>query len=167
MGLSYQQNSVFERLTENNAIVRDMNAAIRGRANFLTAASTAIVGLIAAAKFLPSGHENLGVEYVLLALVCLCSVGMYWRAALIWRSENTELPGTCNLDKLYSAYIGQEIDVAFHNLLSDLCEAVDKNLLVNQKKASHLDAMVRIFMIQLTLLAISVAWGPLTHLFGN
>jgi uncharacterized protein (DUF1501 family) len=108
--ITYHQRFVFDRIIANNEMFARLNNDMKGRASFITAASTAIVGIITAARFLPSSSTNQGFEFILLALVCLCSVGIYWFAALLWKSGNTALTGTSNMDVLYDSYISKEPD---------------------------------------------------------
>lgn len=157
-GLTYQQNAVLERLQRNNEMFLQLNNDIKGRANFLIAASTSIVGIITAAKFLPDTSASEGAEFVLLSLVCLCSIGIYWYASLIWKGGHTALDGTDNVDALYDSYINKERDVAYCNMLSDLCTAFGNNRNENLSRGGNLEIMVKIFMAQLFFLALSVGW---------
>ena len=157
-GLTYQQNAVLERLQRNNEMFLQLNNDIKGRANFLITASTSIVGVITAAKFLPNTTASEGAEFVLLSLVCLCSIGIYWYASLIWKGGYTALDGSNDVDTLYDSYISKEIDVAYCNMLSDLCTAFDNNRNENLSRGENLETMVKIFMTQLFLLALSVGW---------
>ncbi|MGY8873279.1 MAG: hypothetical protein ACKVJE_22870 [Pseudomonadales bacterium] len=163
--LTYQQRSVFERLSENNNKFAQLNNDMRNRANFLTAASTAIVAIITAAKFLPNTIASDGYEFILLSLVCLCSIGIYWFAALIWKGGNTTLTGTSNLEKLYGSYINKDVDVAYCNMLADLCVAFDQNKIGNSVKGRYLDWMVIFFILQLGFLALSIGWASFAALF--
>ncbi len=90
-GLIYQQKLVFDRAQQGNEKIMSMNEAIRGRANFVTAASTAIVGLITAAKFLPAESSGSNAESLLLAAVYVASIAIYWLAALVWKGGETAL----------------------------------------------------------------------------
>jgi len=157
--LSYQQRAIFERLADNNEKFSQLNNDMKSRANFLTAASTAIVGIITAAKFLPSSIASTGYEFILLSFVCLCSIGIYWFAALIWKGGNTALAGTSNLDRLYDSYIGLDADTAYGNMLSDLCSTFDQNERGNAARGRYLDRMVIFFICQLIFLALSVGWA--------
>jgi hypothetical protein len=157
-GLTYQQNAVLERLKRNNEIFLQLNSDIKGRANFLIAASTSIVGVITAAKFLPNTATSEGTEFLLLSLVCLCSIGIYWYASLIWKGGYTALDGSDNVDTLYDSYINKERDIAYCNMLSDLCTAFRNNKKENLSRGKNLEIMVNIFMAQLFFLALSVGW---------
>jgi len=159
--LTYQQKIVFERAKEGNDKILVMNDAIRGRANFVTAASTAIIGLITAAKFLPADTSGGNSESLLLAGVCICSVGIYWLAALIWKGGETSLSGTTDVDFLYSSYISKSEDVAYCNFLQDVCEATEKNIEENTLQSSRLGRMIFAFIVQLSLLALSIAWSSI------
>lgn len=156
--LSYQQKIVLERLNAGNERIISLNDGIRGKANFITTASTAVVGLITAAKFLPAGKPGAGTEYILLALVCLFSVFIYWLAALVWKGGATTISGTTNVDLLYESYIGKNLDVAYCNFLTDLCKSMDENRAENGLQATRLDRMVVAFIVQLAFLALSIAW---------
>lgn len=157
--LTYQQRAIFERISVNNEKFAQLNNDMKGRANFLTAASTAIIGIITAAKFLPDSNASAGYEFILLSLVCLCSIGIYWFAALIWKGGNTALTGTSNLDKLYDSYINKDADVSYGNMLADLCKAFDQNELNNATRGRYLDRMVMFFICQLAFLAVSIGWA--------
>lgn len=157
--LTYQQRAIYERLADNNERFSQFNNDIKNRANFLTAASTAIVGIITAAKFLPNSTASNGYEFILLSLVCLCSIGIYWFAALIWQGGVTDLAGTSNLDGLYDSYISKDQDTAYCNMLSDLCEAFKKNKAANTLRGRRLDIIVMFFILQLALLAVSIGWA--------
>jgi hypothetical protein len=100
------------------------------------------VGIITAAKFLPNSNGGNGAEFLLLALVCLCSIGIYWFAAIIWKGGETKLTGTPDIDVLYESYIGLEKDTAYCNFLADLCSAFEDNQKDNQKRGNFLDMMV-------------------------
>ncbi|WP_299075489.1 hypothetical protein [uncultured Paraglaciecola sp.] len=156
--LTYQQKVVIERINVGNEKVLTANEAIKGRANFITGASTAVVGIITAAKYLPSGAANEGFEYILLALVCTCSIAIYWLAALVWKGGVTAISGSTDIDVLYESYIGQDIDTAYCNFLADTCEAKKKNSNENALQAARLDRMIFTFMMQLALLALAIGW---------
>lgn len=162
--LTYQQQFVFDRIFANNEKFAQLNNDMKGRANFITAASTAIVGIITAAKFLPSSNTSEGYEFILLALVCLCSVGIYWFAALLWKGGNTALTGTNNIDVLYDSYISKDADVAYCNALIDLCSAFEQNERGNARLGRLLDQMIAFFIAQLSLLAISIGWASVANL---
>lgn len=162
--LTYQQDAVFKRLSANNERFAQLNNDIKSRANFLTAASTAIVGIITAAKFLPNSISSDGFEFILLSLVCLCSIGIYWFAALLWKGGNTELTGTSDLDMLYESYIGKEADTAYCNMLADLCAAFEQNKKENVLRGKHLDKIVLFFIFQLSFLALSIGWASFAAL---
>jgi len=157
--LTYQQISVLDRAKENNRAVALFNADIRRRATFVTGASTAIVGLITAARFLPSREGDQGVELALLGLVCLCSVAMYGLAAAVWRSGEAFLPGRAHIDSLYKSFISADLDTAYHNLLQDECAAMNLNTAANSDRARLFDWIVGVFMVQLSLLALAISWG--------
>ncbi|MCQ3829279.1 hypothetical protein HXX02_07460 [Microbulbifer elongatus] len=156
--LTYQQKMVFDRLTAGNERITSLNEAIRGRANFITAASTAIVGLITAAKFIPKEHSGTGIEYILLASVCIFSVAIYWLAALIWKGGATSISGSTDVDFLYDSYIGKNSDAAYCNFLSDLCKCMDENREENALQGRRLDRMILVFILQLSILALSIGW---------
>lgn len=162
--LTYQQKFVIERLAAGNEKVLAMNDAIRGRANFVTGASTAIVGLITAAKFLPANNDSSGVEFIFLAIVCLCSVAIYWLAALVWKGGKMTVPGGTNIDALYDSYISKEPDVAYGNFLSDLSKSMEENVRENALQAARLDRMIIAFISQLFFLALSIAWASVAVL---
>jgi hypothetical protein len=157
--LTYQQQFVLERLIKANEKVVENSTALRVRANFVTAASTVIVGLITTAKFLPKSVPDKSSELILLALVCLCSIGIYFFAALIWKGGTTELASTSDVDKLYDSYIAQDEDNAYHNFLVDEAAAFDKNRQENYHQAKRLDYLVWAFMLQLFLLATAIGWS--------
>lgn len=159
--LTYQQKVVFDRAISSNDRILAMNDAIRGRANFVTAGSTAIVGLVTAAKFLPTSNTSDGMENLLLALVCICSVAIYWLAALIWKGGETSLTGSTNIDTLYRSYISVNMDVAYCNFLQDLCKATDDNIKENKLQSSRLGRMIFAFIVQLALLALTIGWSSL------
>jgi len=159
--LTYQQKVVFNRAIAGNDRILAMNDAIRSRANFVTTGSTAIVGLVTAAKFLPSGNTDDSIEYLFLALVCICSVAIYWLVALIWRGGETSLSGTTDVDILYRSYISVDMDVAYCNFLQDLCRATEENIKENTLQASRLGRMIFAFIVQLALLALSIGWSSL------
>ncbi|GAB3380805.1 hypothetical protein NCG89_00825 [Spongiibacter taiwanensis] len=163
-GISYQQRVIFERVSENNEKFARLNNDMKNRANFITAASTAIVGIITAAKFLPDSASSRGFEFAFLSLVCLCSIGIYWFAALIWKGGNTALTGTFDVDKLYDSYISKDIDVAYCNMLTDLCSAFEQNEKENAARGRYLDRMVQFFILQLVFLAISIGWASFASL---
>ncbi len=159
--LSYQQNLVYERLQKGNEKVLAANEAIKGRASFVTGASTVVVGLITAAKYLPSSADSQGFEYILLAMVCACSISIYWFAALVWKGGKTSIPGGTDIDFLYDSYIGKKVDEAYCNFLADLCKAKNENSEENTMQAKRLDNMILAFMAQLALLALAIAWTSL------
>lgn len=162
--LTYQQRLVFDRIFAHNEKFFQLNGDIKSRASFITTASTAIVGIITAAKFLPSSNVGEGHEFILLSLVCLCSVGIYWFAALVWKGVNTDLPGACDIDILYNEYISKDIDTAYCNALKDLCCAFEKNKGHNATIGRLLDRIVYFFIAQLSLLAISIGSGSVAGL---
>ncbi len=163
-GLTYQQKLVFDRLFANNEKIAQLNNDMKSRASFITAASTLIVGIITAAKFLPSTSSSDGVEFFLLALVCLCSVGIYWFAALLWKGGNMALSGTGDIDALYDQYISQDLDAAFGNALKDLGNTFEMNQEDNAARGRLLDKIVYFFIAQLALLALSISLPTITNI---
>ena len=159
--LTYQQKLVFERLSANHEMLITMDKELKSRTTYITTASTAIVGIITAAKFLPENSSGEGFEFILLALVCLLSVGVYGFAALIWRGGVTVLPGHADLDQLYEGYISKAADSAYCNALSDLCFAFEANLKDNMRRGRLLDGLVICFVAQLGILAIAISYSSI------
>jgi hypothetical protein len=159
--LTYQQSVVYERLQNDNEKVLTSNEAIKSRASFVTGASTAVVGLITAAKYLPSSGDSQGFEYILLAMVCACSIAISWFAALVWKGGKTSIAGSADIDFLYEAYIGKNADEAYCNFLADLCQTKIENSAENTAQAKRLDKMICAFIVQLALLSVAIAWTSL------
>lgn len=154
--LNYQQIAVFERVSNNNETVKDHNAGMRGRASLVATASAAVVGLVTAAEFLPGSSENNGIGLAILSLTYLCTVAIYFFTAQVWKTGITSLPGGFDLDHLYDAYISQDEDQAYANLLKDECEAFRINTQENDRKGSALNRAVNVFILQLLILALSI-----------
>lgn len=165
--LTFQQRLVFDRIFENNNKFIQLNNDMRGRASFVTAASTAIVGIITAAKFLPNSSASDGFEFILLALVCSSSIGIYWIAALLWKGGNTALTGTHDIDVLYDSYISVDADIAYCNALKDLCSAFEQNEKDNARRGRLLDRMIMFFIFQLLFLVVSIAWTSVASLLNT
>ncbi len=160
--LTQQQVMVYERLLAGHDLVCESNRGLVGRANALLLASSVVIGVVVAARFLPdSTPSGFAVEYLLLGLVCLCSVVMHGFALMLWRGGLTMVPGTLSVDELYDDYIGQELDDAYYNLLRDLCGTIADNQALGMRLGRYLDGIVIGFISQLVFLFSAIAWGSL------
>lgn len=164
--LSQQQVDVYERLIAGHRLVIESSKSLVGRANTVLAASSVIVGIVTAARFLPEGGaKGFSVEFVLLGVVCLCSVVMCVAAGLLWRGGYTMIPGSLDVDVLYGNHISQELDISYYNLLLDLCGTVADNQALSMRLGRYLDVMVCAFILQLFFLTLSIVWGSIASFF--
>lgn len=159
--LTYQQQAVYARLESANEEIKSLNMAMRSRASFIAAASTAIVALITTAKFLPASGVSNNVESFLLALVCLCSIVLYFFVSLIWRGAEVFHAGSSDHKVLYNEYLLKDLSVAYGNMLVDLCHVKQQNAAENRNKSRQLNWVIIVFMIQLLLLALAIAWSSI------
>ena len=162
--LSYQQKAVFDRIEINNERVLASTNSFRLRATAVTTSSAILVGLITSAKYLPDSNNNAGVEFILLALACLMSIGIVVLASLIWRHGEFQTPGGSDVDKLYDSYISKEEDTAYANLLIDACHAFEANRTENKMQGKRFDRIIYVFIFQLFVLATSVGWSSICAL---
>jgi len=160
-GRSYQQQLVSKRLKDNWEKTLKYNDDLDKRATIIVSASSIVVGIVAAGKFLPDQSSSFSVESVVLGLVCFCSVWMYWYAIQVWRTSLKAMPGTTDVMSLYTQYIALSEDEAFNHALIDLSYAVSECVAENKRKAEMVDSVVRIFQFQVALLGIAIAWSGL------
>ena len=93
--------SVHKKVPQRQILtINDLNK----RATLITGASSIIVGIVAAAKFLPERSASFSVESALLGVVCGCSVVMYWYAVQVWRASLKAMPGTTDVDDVRPVY---------------------------------------------------------------
>jgi hypothetical protein len=157
--LNYQQATVMSLAKERLNKLYEFNEMLRKRVAAVCAASTAIVGIVSAAKFLPRQSSGLDVESVLLGLVCLLSVLLYWFAAKSLLPGLAAIPGSTNTDVLFDEYLVKDVEVAFNNFLIDICAASDKALEQNTSNAGILKSVLVVFQVQIAVLAIAIAWS--------
>lgn len=162
--LTYQQQLVFERLQDTWERILKYNEDLDKRATLITAASSVIVGIVAAAKFLPKENNSSDFESVLLGCVCGASVLMYWNASIVWSLTKKPMPGTFNVRELYEEYIAQDENTAFNNALIDLSDAVKVCTEENMKKSQFVDNITLWFRIQIGILGFSIAWAGISNI---
>lgn len=155
--LSYQQNLVFDRLVDTWEKTLEYNDDLDKRTTLITGASSIVVGIVAAAKFLPEHANGFSVESVLLGVVCMGSVLMYWYAIDVWRASLKAMPGTTSVDVLFDQYIALSKDVAYNNALIDLTAALEKCVEENRRKSERVEKIVRVFQFQIAMLGTAIA----------
>ena len=164
-GRSYQQQLVAKRLHDNWEKTLKYNDDLDKRATLITSASSIVVGIVAAAKFLPNHSSSFSVESVLLGVVCLCSVVMYWYAIQVWRTSLKAMPGTTDVMALYEQYIALSEDEAYNNGLIDLSHALSECVAENERKAGMVEKVVRVLQVQVALLGVAIAWSGISSLW--
>tara|TARA_R110000868_G_C10678130_1_gene747273 strand:- start:87 stop:614 length:528 start_codon:yes stop_codon:yes gene_type:complete len=157
--LSEQQKRVESRLNDSWGRTLKYNDEIDTRAKSIVTASSVIVGIVVAAKFLPKETAGFNVETVLLGVVCLCSVLMYWYAIDVWRYTAKTMPGSVSVDALYDEYIAVDVVECFNNSLIDLCDAMKQCVAENQRKSATVEKIAKVFQVQVALLALAVGWS--------
>lgn len=165
--LSYQQNAVLARLSENLMLIRGFTDSIRSRASILCTASTALVAIITAARFLPQHTAGFTLESVLLGLVCLCTVGMYWCGGQIWRASAVPIANCTDPTVLYEKYIALDQYVAYNQFLIDQAKAVELALVENKRQGGYLNKMTTVFQTQIGILAFAIAWPGIQSVWGG
>ena len=163
---TYQQQIVEERLLDNWEKTVKYNDDLDRRTTVITSASTIVVGIVAAGKFLPDHSKALSVESVLLGLVCLASVVMYWFATQVWGASLKAMPGSHDVNELYEQYIAKSEDEAYNNSLIDLAYALRGCVYENARKSNLVDNVVKTFQVQLALLALAIAWTGIAAMFN-
>jgi hypothetical protein len=165
---TYQQKLVWDRLCENFETVSSLNEKLESRATLITTSSAAIVGIVTAAKFLPStAPQSFGIESVLLAVVCSCAIAMFWYGSRVWIPREKAIPGSTNPTVLYEQYIVLPEDVAFNNALIDLGHAVNVGIQANDVKANAVISMIHVLQLQLLLLAVAIGWSGCAALWNS
>jgi hypothetical protein len=162
--LTYQQNVVYNRLDETLKFSRESFRGIRSRATLVCAASTTIVGIITAAKFLPKSAAESNPETVLLGLVCICSIFIYRGAGKLWGSAAAEDAGTTDTNRLFDEYLSKDKGTAYNNFLIDLAATVKSEVKANRDIGDQLDRIILAFQWQLGLLAGAILWPALAAL---
>ena len=157
--LTYQQNVVMEDARTRLASLYEFNAALRKRVALVCAASTTIVGIVTAAKFLPTKSTEFAVESIILGVVCLLSVVMYWVSASALLPSTAPIPGSTDTDVLFDQYISKDEQTAYNNFLIDICEANNVALKSNSDSAKILKKAIFTFQIQLGFLGLAIAWS--------
>jgi hypothetical protein len=162
---TYQQKLVWDRLCGNFATISELNEKLDSRATLVTTSSAAIVGIVTAAKFLPStANVSLNVESVLLGVVCCCAIAMFRYGARVWIPHQKAVAGSPDPNVLYEQYIALSEDDAFNNALIDMGEAVKVGIAANNAKADAVTSMACVLQVQLLLLAVAIAWSGIVAL---
>lgn len=159
--LTYQQYEVYRRLEDTLKFSRESIRGIRARGSMLCIASTALVGVITAAKFLPEQQTGTNFESFVLGLVCFCTAAMYWFVSQLWGCWNAPSAGSLDTDVLFEEYLSQTKAIAYNNFLIDLAATVKMELIESDGIGGKLDMIVRIFQCQIALLALAILWQPL------
>jgi hypothetical protein len=160
--LSYQQETVYNRLEEMLKFIRESFNKIRAKGTLICGASTTLVGVITAAEFLPDTATELSVGTVLLGMVCLCSVVMYHQVAKLWRPSVASIAGSTDTDILFDQYLSKDAVTAYNNFLIDLSETVEREIKANTDVAFQLERIVLTFQCQIGLLAVAILWPALS-----
>lgn len=157
---TWQQQFVFKRLQENLDSVTRFNEKLDSRATLITGASSVIVGIVVAARFLPQQVTDARrIETFLLGIVCLFSVGMFWFAARAWSFNSKSLPGSDDVSELYDQYIALSMNDAFNHALIDSAWALKRSVAVNVTKGNAVEKMLRLFQYQIGVLALAIGWS--------
>ena len=162
--LSYQQRVVMEQVTKALDQLYQFNDKLRQRVNTVCIASTAIVGIVTAARFLPKHITDFSVESIVLGLVCLCSILLYSFAAQALLPVTAPLPGSVDTDVLYDEYLAKDVEGAYNNMLIDFCEANKLASEQNTHSAKILQRVIWVLQLQIALLATAIAWFGLSVL---
>ena len=165
--LTYQQSTVMELAKARLNTLYEFNAALRKRVAMVCAASTAIVGIVSAAKFLPVRVSGPDVESLLLGLVSLLTVAMYWFAAKALAPRVAPIPGIGDTDVLYEQYLSRGVEEAYNNFLIDICSACEVALSENETNGKSLRRVLMVFQTQIAVLALAIAWSGVAVLWGG
>jgi len=162
------RNNVFQQARENLATALEFNEMLRKRIGVVCVSSTALVGIISAAKFLPESTTGYNVESILLGLVCLASVAIYWFAAKAYSPSIAPLPGPDSYERWYEGYLvkGDE-GLAYSKMLSDYSYVTQTLLSQNKHFGWCLRGAISAFIAQLFVLSLAVAWSGLAAWLGQ
>lgn len=158
--LRFQQAAIYDRLKENDKIIRDANGAIGSRATLVATSSTTVAGLMGAAQLLPSNGVGSPFEAISLLLVFIAALTVQFQVAAIWKDSANALAGDvlAKPQELWDEYISQEVDKTYDNMLIDLQRAAEINVEKNLSKFAALQRAIHLFMVQLVLLFCSAVW---------
>ena len=132
------------------------------RVSLITVTSSAIVGIVMAAKFIPEhASKTLTFESLLLGAVCVCSLIIYRNAAKAWMANVKTMPGSLDAQELHDELIDQSDEMCYTVALMDRSAATQSSLEVNGMKGAAVNSMLLAFQCQLGFLAAAVAWSGL------
>ena len=156
--ITYQQNLVWEKVTDGLRKADAANASLESKASTLLGGSAAAVAFIVGVHAMPSSFGNLsGWDVLCLGLLCLSVIAMYCCATCAWKPWTLSIPVTSDTDKLYEEYIAKDQHTAFNNALIDAADCFKDTVEENQRKAQAVKWMFLVLQIQMLLLAVTVA----------
>lgn len=162
------RNNVFQQARENLSTALEFNEMLRKRIGVVCVSSTALVGVISAARFLPEATTGHNVESVLLGLVCLATVAIYWFAAKAYSPSIAPLPGPASYERWFYGYLEKDDSGhAYSKMLTDCCHVTQTLLDQNALFGKCLRRAVFAFSIQLTLLSVAIAWSGFVAWIGT
>jgi hypothetical protein len=154
---TYQQNLVFDRISEGLKTVEAANESLESKASKIVAGSTAVIAAITGANMFPKSAVSLGIlDAVILALLCLSVLVMFWFAAKLWGPSPTAVAGSHDVNTLYDNYIAKSEDVAFNNALIDIAKAFEHSKWVNEIKGQQLRNLFIVLQAQVLILGAGV-----------
>lgn len=156
--LNYQQQTVMERVQRQLDVLYECNEALRKKTITVCTISTAIVGIVSAAKFLPDHSTGFDVESILLSIVVFLSALMYLFATAALLPGKAPIPGSRDTDELFDEFLVQDGETAFNNFLIDSCEACNIAFDQNATNEKNLKRVLITLQIQICVLALAVGW---------
>ena len=156
-GRTYQQNLVFERLSDGLKTIESANDNLEARASKLVAGSTGAIAAITGVSMFPKSMVEVGrADAIILALLCGSVLVMFWYAAKLWGPRPAAVVTGHDTDVLYDQYIAQPEDVAFNNALIDTAQAFKHAKWVNEIKGKEIRHMFIVLQAQVILLGVGV-----------
>lgn len=153
--LTYQQELVWGFTVDALKAVDEANGSLESRATSLAAisggAATAVAGFSLFAGT-PGGSLVAG----LVVAYCISSIVVAAIAACVLRKWTVVVVCSVSVEKLYQDYISIVADEAYHRALSEMCEALERNMETNRRKGRCVSVMFWGVLVQLSLLVSAV-----------
>lgn len=156
-GRTYQQNLVWQQLTEGLTTVETANSTMERRATKIVAGSAAAVAAITGVHMFPDSLISVDKpESVVLVVLCLTVLMQFRHAARLWGPTPAAIATASDVNKLYDEYISVSEDVAYNNVLIDSAKRLEHAVWVNEQKGDVLRSMLRVLYCQIVVLAVGI-----------
>lgn len=156
-GRTYQQNLVWQQLSEGLTAVESANATMESKAKTMIAGSAAAVAAITGLHMFPDSLITVSkLEAAVMVAMCVTVLIQFWHAAKLWGPTPAAVATTSDVNKLYDEYITVSEDVAYNNVLIDSAKRLEHAVWVNEQKGIALRSMMRVLQAQIIVLVVGI-----------